>query len=85
MTVGRCVLRPHSANPRHFHPNCSEILVVMKGVIRHTAAHGVESIMKEGDVVTIPPNIWHRATNVGHEEAVLFIAFSSADRSTIGE
>jgi len=85
MTVGRCTLKPHAANPRHYHPNCSEILVVMRGVIRHTASDGEEAVMKEGDVVTIPPNVWHRATNLGDEEAVLFITFSSADRSTIGE
>jgi quercetin dioxygenase-like cupin family protein len=85
MTVGRCVLRPHAANPRHYHPNCSEILVVMKGRIRHSAANGEEAVMEEGDVVTIPPNVWHRATNLGHEDAVLMIAFSSADRRTVGE
>jgi quercetin dioxygenase-like cupin family protein len=41
--------------------------------------------MGEGDVVTIPPNVWHRATNLGDEDAVLYIAFSSADRQTVGE
>ena len=28
MTVGRCVLKPGKSNPRHYHPNCSEIVVV---------------------------------------------------------
>jgi quercetin dioxygenase-like cupin family protein len=85
LTAGRCVLRPHAANPRHYHPNCSEILVVIKGRIRHTDARGGETEMGEGDVVTIPPNVWHRATNLGDEDAVLYIAFSSADRQTVGE
>ena len=85
MTIGRCVLMPGQSNPRHYHPNCTEILVVVQGQIRHTISEGVEAELKEGDTVTISPNIWHRATNIGQKEAVLFIAFSSGDRKTIGE
>lgn len=85
MTIGRCVLSPGESNPRHYHPNCSEVLVVMKGRILHTDGEGGETEMNEGDTVTILPRVWHRATNVGNEEAVLFIAFSSANRETVGE
>ena len=48
-------------------------------------ANGSESEMKPGDTVTIPPNVWHRATNIGDSEALLFIVFTSADRQTVGE
>ncbi len=85
MTVGRCSLNPGHGNPRHYHPNCSEILVVIQGRIRHTCADGKEAELGEGDTVTIPPNVWHCATNIGLTEAILFIAFSSAERQTIGE
>jgi quercetin dioxygenase-like cupin family protein len=85
MTIGRCVLKPGQGNPRHYHPNCSEILVVIQGRIQHTTAGGGKTEMKEGDTVTIPANVWHQAANIGDNEAVLFIAFSSADRQTIGE
>lgn len=85
MTIGRCVLKPGEKNPRHYHPNCSEILVVIQGRIRHTTAGDTETEMGEGDTVTVPANTWHSATNIGEGEAVLFIAFSSADRQTIGE
>jgi quercetin dioxygenase-like cupin family protein len=85
MTVGRCVLKPGKSNPRHYHPNCSEILVVFEGRIRHTNEVGGESELNEGDTVTVPPNTWHRAKNIGTDEAILLIAFSSADRQTIGE
>src|SRR5687768_14697268 len=73
LTLGRCRLKPGQGNPRHYHPNCSEILVVVKGRIRHTVAGGTEAEMAEGDTVSIPPNTWHCATNIGDEEAVLFI------------
>jgi quercetin dioxygenase-like cupin family protein len=85
MTIGRCVLKPGMGNPRHYHPNCREILVVVQGRITHTAAGGETREMREGDTVTIPPNVWHHAHNIGDTEAVLFIAFDSADRQTVGE
>jgi quercetin dioxygenase-like cupin family protein len=85
MTMGRCVLKPGCGNPRHLHPNCAEILVVVAGRIEHTMAGGRKAVLNEGDTVAIPANVWHQATNIGVTEAVLFIAFSSADRKTIGE
>ena len=85
MTVGRCVLKPGQGNPRHHHPNCTEILVVIQGRIEHTGPKGEKVKMGEGDTVTVPPNTWHQATNVNDVDAVLFIAFSSADRETVGE
>lgn len=85
MTIGRCLLKPGQGNPRHYHPNCSEVLIVMQGQITHTMAGGGETEMKEGDTVTIPPNIWHSARNIGSSDAHLFIAFSSSDRQTVGE
>jgi quercetin dioxygenase-like cupin family protein len=84
MTIGRCVLYAGKSNPRHYHPNCTEILTVISGQIRHTMQDG-EAEMTAGDTVTVLKNTWHRATNVGSEDAVLFIAFSSADRETVGE
>ena len=83
--MGRCVLKPGQGNPRHYHPNCSETLVVMKGRIKHTSGKDEETEMAEGDTVTVPANAWHCAKNIGPEEAVLFIAFSSAERQTVGE
>lgn len=85
ITVGRCILKPHQGNPRHCHPNCSEVLVVLSGRITHTDAHGGETEMGPGDTVTIPANLWHHARNLGDTDAVLLIAFSSADRETVGE
>ncbi len=84
ITVGRCVLKPGKSNPKHSHPNCAEVLVVLKGRIRHTAEGG-EVEMGEGDCVSIQPDFAHQATNLGDSDAVLFIAFSSADREVVGE
>lgn len=85
MTVGRCVIRPGQANPRHSHSNCYEVLVVMEGTISHTLAEGEQCTMNVGDVISVPPDVVHQARNVGKTDAVLFIAFSSGDRQTKGE
>jgi quercetin dioxygenase-like cupin family protein len=85
VTVGRCILHPGQGNPRHYHPNCEEILTVLRGRIRHTGPAGQPREMGEGDTVAIPPNIWHHAVNIGEGPAVLLIVFSSAHRQTIGE
>jgi quercetin dioxygenase-like cupin family protein len=80
MTVGMAVIKPGCGNPLHSHPNCSEVLVVLKGRISHVIEDGVEIEMGEGDTITLPATLPHKASNIGDEDAVLLIAFSSADR-----
>lgn len=83
MTVGRCDINAGMANPRHCHPNCDEVLHVLHGEIEHSL--GDETFqMSAGDTVSIPMGTLHNARNLGDEQAALFIAFSSADRQTIG-
>ncbi len=84
MTVGEAVIRPGQENPRHYHPNCDEILHVVRGRILHSMGpRKVE--MSAGDTVSIPMGVRHNARNIGTEDAVLAISFSSAYREVIGE
>jgi quercetin dioxygenase-like cupin family protein len=85
LTLGRCILYPNQANPRHYHPNCDEVLTVIQGKIRHTWINGEDVEMSEGDTITIPRGMMHQARNIGPGNAVLLIAFTSANRQTIGE
>lgn len=82
MTVGKCVLDPGRENGRHYHPNCDEVLVVVKGRIVQTW-DDQSRVMSEGDVVSIPSGVWHSARNIGDEPAELAISFSSAHRQTV--
>jgi quercetin dioxygenase-like cupin family protein len=84
MTVGEAVIRPGQENPRHYHPNCDEILHVVRGRILHSM--GTQQVeMTVGDTVSIPTGVRHNARNIGMEDAVLAISFSSAHREVIGE
>ncbi len=84
MTVGRCYILPGRENPRHFHPNCDEVLHVLTGTIEHS--FGDEVIpMTAGDTISIPIGVMHNARNVGDDEAVFVIAFSTPDREVVGE
>jgi quercetin dioxygenase-like cupin family protein len=85
MTVGRCVIKPGCENPLHSHPNCSETLVVLCGRIAHVIEGGKEVEMEPGDVITLPVDLPHKARNIGDEDAVLMITFSSAHREAKGE
>ncbi len=85
MTVGRCVIKPGCANPLHSHPNCYEVIVVEKGRIAHLIEDGKEVELGPGDVISVPEELPHQARNIGDEDAVLFINFSSGVRKTKSE
>jgi len=82
MTVGCATLPPGGMNPRHYHPNCEEVLHVLQGTILHTMGDA-EAEMGPGDTVTIPAHVIHNVRNTGGTDALLFICFSSADRETV--
>lgn len=84
MTVGKCVLNPGQANGRHLHPNCDEILQVLKGKIIHSW-NDEEFEMNEGDVIAIPSGVFHNARNITDDVVELAISFSSAYRTTEDE
>jgi len=84
LTVGRCIIKPGMANPRHHHPNCDEVLTVLRGRIAHTIGGG-EVVMEEGDTISVPSGIVHNARNIDDADCVLQIVFSSAERKTVGE
>lgn len=83
MTLGKCIIKPGKSNPLHYHPNCEEILLVTEGTIVHTFEGMEDFIMHPGDSITIPRNVQHHAVNIGDEDAIMHISFSSNQRETI--
>jgi quercetin dioxygenase-like cupin family protein len=84
MTIGRCFINPGQANPRHYHPNCDEVLHVLSGTIEHSVDDETFP-MTAGDIVSIPRGSLHNARNVGDDVAEFLICFDTADRQTVGE
>ena len=84
ITLGKCVIKPGCSNPRHYHPNCEEVLHVIEGTIIHSFLD-TDVKMEKGSTIIISSNKHHNATNIGAEDAVMIISFSSNMRETVGE
>lgn len=84
LTVGHAIIRPGRRNPRHYHPNCDEVLHVLQGRILHTMDDRTVE-MGPGDTVSIPAGVRHNAANIGDGDAVLAISFSTAWRQVVNE
>ncbi len=84
LTIGKCFIQPGKNNPVHHHPNCDEVLHVLKGTIRHRV-DGEYVTMTAGDTISIPKGAVHNATNIGDDECELLICFDTARREVVGE
>jgi len=84
LTVGKCFILPGQQNPVHHHPNCDEVLHVVKGRIRHRVGDDYVE-MTAGDTISIPKGSVHNATNIGDEQCELLICFDTASREVVGE
>jgi quercetin dioxygenase-like cupin family protein len=85
MTVGRVTFKPGCENPTHHHPNCDEILFVVRGTLEHSLPGGGSTVLNPGDCIVLPRGEGHMARNIGDEEAEVVVCFNTADRQTVGE
>ncbi len=81
MTVGRVFINAGAGNPVHRHPNCDEVLHVLRGRIEHSLGSAT-FVLNPGDTISIPAGVWHNARTLDNTEAEMIICFSSADRET---
>jgi quercetin dioxygenase-like cupin family protein len=82
MTIGRVTFKPGQSNPRHVHPNCDEVLVVVEGTIEHSLPQGGVARLEAGDCVVLPRGGVHNAKNIGTTDAVVLVVFDSPHRQT---
>ena len=82
-SLGRCEINPGAALPKHYHPNCSEVVYVLQGTITHTVEEERVETLQAGDTIVVPRNFAHQAINVGQEPAVLLISFSAPRRDFV--
>jgi mannose-6-phosphate isomerase-like protein (cupin superfamily) len=81
-TLGLCCILPGERNPRHYHPNCEEVLYMLAG----RGLHSFEDDQVEltaGMTIRIPLGVTHNLKNTGDEPLVCLIAFNSGDRETV--
>ena len=68
-------------NMRHRHPNCDELLYLIKGKLRHSA--GEEWVeMNPGDTIRISRGVIHQAEVISKEDAEMIVVYSAGDRET---
>jgi len=79
ITLGRVVIRIGKSNPCHVHGNCSEVIHLEKGRLKHFVG-GEFVLMEPGDTLVVPAGAAHRALNVGEEDAVMIVAYPTGQR-----
>lgn len=81
-TLGITHIFPGQTNPRHFHPNCEEVLHLLTGCGVHR--WGDDSVeLRAGMTIRIPAGVVHNLTNTGVEPLICLIAFNSGHRETV--
>ena len=79
ITMGRVVIKTGKSNPRHLHGNCSEVIHLQTGRLKHFV--GKEFVLMEpGDTLVVPTGADHYALNIGNEDAVMIVAYPSGQR-----
>lgn len=79
VTVGRVIIKPGKANPRHCHDTCEEVLYLLRGELIHSI--GEETVnMSAGDTIIVPAGVMHNAVNQGETDADMIVAYSSGTR-----
>ena len=81
-TLGICHIKPDQCNPLHYHPNCEEVLYVLSGRGKHRL-DGQAIELQPGATIRIPAGVQHNFENVGSDEIVCLICFSSGKRETV--
>lgn len=79
LVLGRVIIKPGCSNPRHTHTTCEEVLYLMRGRLEHTVGE-TSVIVSAGDVITLPPGVYHSATNIGEVDADMIVVYSAGTR-----
>ena len=81
MSFGHVVLQAGAANPRHYHPNCQELLFVLEGSVDHEVG-GQTVELGSGALLHIPQGTAHQA-RARDRGAVMVVVYSTEQRETV--
>ena len=90
VSIARIDFAPKGLNPPHTHPRGTEILVVLEGTLFvgfvTSNADGnrlFTKVLNKGDVFVFPIGLIHFQLNVGYDNAIALVAFSSQNPGVI--
>ncbi len=80
LSLARMTVEPGVISAAHRHPNCSEAIHVVLGLIEQRRGDAWVRLAA-GETTLVPAGTIHQTRNVGPETAVLMIAYSSGSRA----
>ena len=79
LSVARMTLKEDACSESHAHPNCNEVVHLVKGTLEQSV--GAERVvMQAGDTVFIPRGSVHGSRNIGRGEATVIVCYSAGSR-----
>ena len=75
-TFSTMVLPPGGEGPPHIHVDVEEVFFMLRGSIRLTIQDGEdewETVLKERDLISVPPGVYRGLVNDGQEEALMCV------------
>lgn len=79
-TFSTMVLPAGCEGPSHIHVDVEEVFFMLKGSIRlviNDDDNSFETILKDRDLVSVPPGFYRELLNVGQEEALMLVMLGS--------
>lgn len=80
VSVAKMVLQAGQDSPRHFHPNCDEVLHLVAGSVELFTDKDELSCLKAGDSAVLPQGLSHALRNPSNQDAVILISYASGCR-----
>ena len=75
-TLSNMILPAGAEGPMHLHVDAEEVFFVLRGKVKvmiEKDGESWETVLGEGDCVSVPPGVYRGEINVGEEEAILMV------------
>jgi quercetin dioxygenase-like cupin family protein len=82
LAAAYAVFDPGGSNEEHTHPNCEELVYVIRGEIEH-ALGDQKTVLRAGDIFVVPRDMPRRLMNTRDRLWQLLIVFSDSAREFV--
>ncbi len=79
LSVARMTLKAGACSERHGHPNCNEVIHLIRGSVEQSVGDELFD-MQAGDTAFIPRGSQHQTRNIGNGEAIMIVCYSAGER-----